>query len=75
MPSKTAPSKAAPPAKGPVTHGERRRPEEVKARILEAALNTFATHGFDGATIAMIAEDGNVKVSLLLYHFQSKELL
>ncbi len=74
MPPKTAPGKATPPAKNPAPQ-RRRRPEEVKARILEAALNTFATHGFDGATIAMIADDANVKVSLLLYHFQSKELL
>lgn len=72
---KTAAAKtAAKPVEAAKT-ARRRRPDEVKARILAAALNTFATHGFDGATVAMIAEDAAVKLSLLLYHFQSKELL
>lgn len=81
-PKKTAAAKTAStrklkePAPNPkMEPPRRRRPEEVKARILVAALNTFATHGFDGATIAMIAGDAGVKISLLLYHFQSKELL
>lgn len=74
MPSKP-PSRATPATPKITTPTRRRQPKEVRARILQAALNTFATHGFDGATVAMIAEDANVKVSLLLYHFQSKELL
>ena len=70
-----APARATRKPQATAAPTRRRQPEEVKARILQAALNTFATHGFDGATVAMIAEDANVKVSLLLYHFQSKELL
>jgi TetR/AcrR family transcriptional regulator len=53
----------------------RRRPIEVRSRILEAALNIFATHGFEGASTRTIAKVAHVSISLLIYHFGSKEAL
>ena len=52
-----------------------RRPEEVKARILKAALHAFALHGYEGTSTRLVSDDANVSVSLLLHHFQSKENL
>jgi len=52
-----------------------RRPIEVRNRILAAALEGFARHGFEGTSTRMIAEDANVSQSLLLYHFPSKDQL
>lgn len=53
----------------------RREPEEVKARILSAAMSAFASHGFEGASVRKIATEAHVNLSLLLYHFKSKEEL
>lgn len=53
----------------------RREPKEVKARILSAAMGSFAVHGFDGASVRKIATQAHVSLSLLLYHFGSKEHL
>jgi TetR/AcrR family transcriptional regulator len=52
-----------------------RRPEQVKARILQEALEAFATSGFDGASARQIAKEAGVSLSLLLYHFTTKEEL
>ena len=40
----------------PATHHESR-----KAAIIEAALDCFATHGYDGATNKLIAEAAGMK--------------
>lgn len=48
---------------------------EVRNRILEAALEGFSRHGFEGTSTRMIAEDAHVSQSLLLYHFPSKDQL
>lgn len=53
----------------------RRQPEQVRARILKSALNVFATHGFEGTSVRNIASDAHVSISLLIYHFGSKEEL
>jgi TetR/AcrR family transcriptional regulator len=53
----------------------RRDPEEVKARILNAALTAFSNYGFEGASIRQIAKDAHTSLPLLLYHFASKEEL
>ncbi len=50
-----------------------RRPEEVKGRILKAALEAFANYGFDGASTREIAKAAGVSISLLVYHFTTKE--
>lgn len=54
---------------------QRRRPEEVKARVLKQALSEFATHGFEGASLIEIAKQSHVSLPLILYHFNSKEEL
>jgi AcrR family transcriptional regulator len=53
----------------------KRRPEEVKARILVAAVDLFTTYGFRGVATHTIAAAAHVSLSLLLYHFRSKEAL
>ncbi|AZI38145.1 hypothetical protein NT2_09_00070 [Caenibius tardaugens NBRC 16725] len=53
----------------------RRRPEEVRSLVLAAAMEEFATSGFDGASVRNIAAQAGVSLSLLLYHFVSKENL
>jgi len=53
----------------------KRRPEEVKARILASAVELFSTYGFRGVATHTIAEAAHVSLSLLLYHFGSKEAL
>jgi AcrR family transcriptional regulator len=47
----------------------------ARARIRDAALEQFAEHGFDGATIRGIAEAAGVSPGLVQHHFGSKEAL
>jgi AcrR family transcriptional regulator len=76
---KRAPAKAAEaPADGNAAGKapkRRRRPEEVRERILAAALTAFATYGFEGASVRGIAKDAHASLPLVLYHFNSKEEL
>jgi len=53
----------------------RRRPEEVRSKVLDAALHCFSISGFEGTSVRSIASDAGVSLSLLLYHFESKENL
>lgn len=56
----------------------RSRPEgdgTTRDRILEAALEIFAAHGFAGASTRRIAECAGVNVGLIQYYFDSKERL
>ncbi len=52
-----------------------RPPEDLtaRARIRDAALQQFAEHGFDGATIRGIARAAGVSPGLVQHHFGSKE--
>lgn len=50
-------------------------PKETSERILEAAVQTFAAEGFQGARMHRIAESAGVNQALLHYYFQSKENL
>jgi len=45
----------------------------ARARIRDAALEQFAEHGFEGATIRSIAEAAGVSPGLVQHHFGSKE--
>ena len=54
----------------PATH---QRGEETRARILEAALELFATSGFEGASTRTIAEQAGVNLPAIQYYFGSKE--
>jgi TetR/AcrR family transcriptional regulator len=63
--------------------GRRGRPRAVtpaeegaaRRRILDAALETFGTHGFEGTSIADIARLHQVSPALIHYYFDSKEEL
>lgn len=52
-------------------------PELLKSeeKIILAALNVFATHPLDIVSLRKIAREAGVSVSLITYHFKSKENL
>jgi TetR/AcrR family transcriptional regulator len=52
-----------------------RRPDEVRARIFEEAINAFAKHGYEGARMRSIAADAGISIQLLVHHVKSKERL
>lgn len=43
--------------------------------ILDAAIQLFSTHGFDGVSMRQIAEKAGVSKANIYHHFQSKEAL
>lgn len=47
-------------------------PSTKRAAILAAAERTFATEGYHGTTMRMIAADADVALSLIVYHFRTK---
>ncbi len=49
--------------------------ENKKQQILEAALKVFAVHGYNGATINMIAKEAGIAKGLLYSYYESKEKL
>jgi len=57
----------------PAAEGGYQRGEETRARIIEAAMRLFATHGFDGASTRDIAREANVNAPALQYYFDNKE--
>lgn len=52
-----------------------RRGDDVRRRILKAALECFGAFGFEGATTRAVAERAGVTHTLVIYHFGSKEEL
>lgn len=46
-----------------------------KNELLDAALELFAEHGFDGTSVRMIAEKADMNVAMISYYFGSKEKL
>ena len=50
-----------------------RQKEETRARILAAATDLFAARGFEGTALPAIAGVCGDRVSLIVYHFGSKE--
>jgi hypothetical protein len=60
------------PAAG--TDGRReRKKRETRARIQDAALELFATHGYRDTTIAAIADHADVATRTVTLHFPAKE--
>ncbi len=58
------------------TAGEQTGQPSVRVRtLLRAAEKVFAVEGYHGATMRQLAEAAGVSVSLLMYHFKSKEQL
>ncbi len=53
----------------------RRRGDDVRERILRAALECFSAFGFEGTSTRAIAAKGGLTHSLVLYHFESKDQL
>jgi AcrR family transcriptional regulator len=47
--------------------------DERKLAIVEAAASLFATHGFNGASVADIAERCKTSKSLIYHYYESKE--
>jgi len=52
-----------------------KRGEDVRERVLEAALECFGTFGFEGTSTRAVADRAGVTHTLVLYHFQSKDQL
>ena len=48
---------------------------ETREKLVAAALEAFADHGFAGATTRAIAERAGVALAALPYHFETKEAL
>ncbi len=53
-----------------VTRAEQR--EQTRTRIVEAAIDAFAEHGFDGSSTRDIAARADTSPGLLSYHFETK---
>ena len=49
------------------------RGEDRRARLVDAALNAFAEHGYEGASLRDIAGRSGVDLALIRYYFGSKE--
>jgi AcrR family transcriptional regulator len=52
-----------------------RNPQLSRRRILEAALHEFATHGFAGARVDVIARAARINKRMLYHYFGDKEAL
>jgi len=66
----------AKPAATPRGDGRRRRRgDDVREKVLQAALECFGAFGFEGASTRAVAERAGISHPLVLYHFQSKENL
>lgn len=57
----------------PAKEGGYQRGEETRLRIILAALNQFAQHGYDGASTRQIASAAGVNAPALQYYFDHKE--
>jgi AcrR family transcriptional regulator len=73
-------SEAYNPAQITATDGDRTlemvtMPTSKKPKILDAAEELFARHGLGGASLRQIAKKADVDVSLITYHFKTKDKL
>ena len=55
------------------TSASLRNPERTRGRILSAALEEFATNGFAGARVDVIAHRAAINKRMLYHYFGSKE--
>jgi AcrR family transcriptional regulator len=59
--------------RAPRTPVRRPRSDATRLRIIEAALQAFSAHGYDGAMTRDIADAAGVQQPLINYHFGSKD--
>jgi TetR/AcrR family transcriptional regulator len=59
----------------PVEIRRRRRGDDVRERVMRAALECFGAFGFEGTSTRAVAHHANITHTLVLYHFQSKDQL
>lgn len=52
---------------------KRRRREETRERLLEAATSVFAQHGFDRSTVDEVVREAGFSKGAFYVHFESKE--
>src|SRR5580765_348839 len=55
--------------------GNAARSEAAKERLLQAAVRALATNGYQGSSLARIAEEAGMTTAGLLHHFPNKEHL
>jgi AcrR family transcriptional regulator len=74
---KRTPKRGEPPARSRTARRTGRRPgtNPTREQIIDAARETFAAHGFRGATIRAIAHAAEVDPALIHHYFTSKENL
>ncbi|WP_298805191.1 TetR/AcrR family transcriptional regulator [uncultured Pseudokineococcus sp.] len=71
-PTEDGASPAAPTASA-ATRGPRGARGEIRRRITEAAVRSFADHGYDGASTRAIARDADCDPALVRYYFSTKQ--
>jgi AcrR family transcriptional regulator len=49
------------------------RGEDMRSKLLEAAIDVFAKHGFDGASTRMLAQAAGANLQAIPYYFGGKE--
>jgi AcrR family transcriptional regulator len=47
--------------------------EQTRDKLIDAGLQAFSDHGFDGVSTRALAQAAGVNQAAILYHFQSKE--
>lgn len=63
------------PTKEKTARRTQQRSVETRERLVDAAVDVFSSHGFDGATTRQIANRAGVALAALPYHFTTKEAL
>jgi AcrR family transcriptional regulator len=72
-PSNVRPAKKQSPVRKP--RNGQKRGDDVRLRVLQAALSCFGAFGFEGTSTRAVAEQAGISHTLVLYHFGSKEEL
>lgn len=52
-----------------------RNAEDTRERVLAAARDQFAEHGYNGTSLALISQKSGISDGLILHHFRTKENL
>ena len=69
------PQRRAAPRPSPTIRARRDRGTETRDRLIEAAIDVFGRHGYEGATTRQIAKAADANLAAIVYHFGSKEAL